>query len=706
MKRIISALLVIVMLAAMITVPTVTVSAEGWAAPTAGNPVTMTNTTQMINTDAKHLYATKGTPTIDGTMDAVWENAFTLRYDMSQKLLSSTANYSNTILASFYIMWDNSNLYILEVRDYAKPVHDSTITKNYDIGTADCSLFYIVLPNEVDEENASGKYGAVNMPHIAPGDTSIIGTTVEGELVTKVESNVFGRLRPYKTTTLTDAGNSTNSFWTYTDSDDGKALKAKYATEITSYTTLTENGFMMETAISWDLLDDYNTEAYVPAVGDLLGINPNVNDGNGNGSELANLGDHTNFMALELVETNKTVRPAIPDMSWFNNPECLSEDGYYEISDADDLLGLAFLSIGHSTHTDFSSLGVNSIGAGTVTQNKKYRIMNNITFNEGWDVDSGVAPTLNAWPVINQFQNAEIDGNGKTVSGLYQAVGVNYSDRKDGIGFIGRMSQNVYIHDLNLTNGKFVGDTNASTPDNVGSFAGLVNSNSTGGRSIIQNCSSDLILETTALVDGKNNYVGGICGGHYTGGSNYHYILIDDCTFSGTIISKGKGSGGIIGQGNSFKTYYTGKDNDYSAATGVTSDNLSVFAEDPTAYIQNTAIENETFAVRILGVIDEEELALDNVGMKVTVSVNYSDEAKEDREASKSMTTETVYTSVLAAGDTVSVYEDLYYDYAYGVVIEGLPAAAGDSVTVTVQLTQNGENYGNTYTKTYTQPAA
>ena len=657
MKRIISILLTAAMLLALITAPMmVTANAAEWTAPTG----TITNTSDVFNTDF-HFYAIKGTPTVDGTKEAAWNNAYTLRMEATRRV-NSRANIPFSVMNNVYVMWDANNIYILEEYEYDTPVYAPDLQNNWTSGK-DCSLYYVVLPNDMTKD--ASKLGAVNMIHAAPGDVSQITGNTKA-----VASNVFGRERAYTTTTIdpTNTSASVGSAWTYSDA----ALAERYAEGVTSYTSYTANGWMLETAISWDLLDYHNVEEFIPTLGTEIGFLVNSNDGSGNGSYYTPTGDHIGFSVLELVETNPT-ETLIPDLTWINDPNCITDDGYYMISDAADLYGMALLSLGHGSYTDFSTLGL-TVGAGKAFAGKKFRIMNDIDLNPGWDVNGTEAPDY-CWPVINFFANAEIDGNGKTISGLYAARGTSYSDYTDGHGFIGRLGANSYIHDLTFTNGKIIGDDG----DNVGTIGGLVNSNSTGGNTRLVNIYSDLTL------GGASGKVGGIIGGNWTGGSNAHNVLIENCVFTGTA------NYAICGQGKSGATLITQKNNYSTIATNKT----TIEASDA-VYIQFTDVVDGKCSVRILAGIDS--LNPKNVGFDITIV------RADQTTITETFTTDTVYESIKAAGLTVSAKNAIGHDYVYALVIENIPADEPIQLKVTPFRTMNGGKkavstvyYENTY---------
>ena len=173
MKRIISTIFAVVTLIALTAASAVMTVNAGWTAPT-----TITNTNQLFNTD-HHFYATKGSPKVDGIVDDSWSGAYTLSLNATRRV-DPTSNVPASLMTNVYVMWDETNLYILDVYEYDIPVYGPDLTKNWSTDGKDCSLYYIVLPNEMTSKGM----GAVNMPHLAPGDL------VSGDSA-PVPSNVF-----------------------------------------------------------------------------------------------------------------------------------------------------------------------------------------------------------------------------------------------------------------------------------------------------------------------------------------------------------------------------------------------------------------------------------------------------------------------------------------------------------------------------------
>ncbi len=695
MKRIISALLVIVMLAAMITVPTVTASA--WSAPSS-----YTNTTQLYNTDLPTRYAVKGTPTIDGDKSE-WANAYTYRVDRSQNALLGGSTPLGT-MADVYMMWDENYLYILEERFYETiirteaDVTDKTIYYNFG---KQGSAHYVVLPSDYTDDTTTTNNGGTAMIYTVPGLVSAENKTLD--------SYINGRIKWFTNNTQSTSqavitpGTVSGQTYTAFGADDQATW-----TGATSKTTLTETGYFMETAIPWNFLDQRCSEAFTPAANTIIGIGLNVSRGGTNANIIGNMKDENGFQQLKLIEvgegktyeTNPTVKPVIADISWYDKSQT-----EFTITTAEQLLGLCELT---HLHNDYAQWYKNNSKIGTadykvVTRGKTFKLGNDITLNVGTTFNAdgtytGNAP-MNGWSGIGGLSGGTFDGCGYTVYGLYGPYGLPVGSKADDFGFVGRLSVGSTIKNLSLKNGYLKA---GNTSENIGSFAGIISGSDGDGTAIVM---SNLYSNLTIVGSTSAEKTGGIAGTAYTGGSGHTYY-VEDVVYEGVVTGNAPGwFASRSWTGTSFKA--TIKDCTSNSTLPMFANNPKDITDlsNPTAYIQKTEIVDGTFAVRILGLIDEEELALDNVGMKVTVVATYGDGETEERTYSNSMTTTTVYKSVNAAGVDVAISE-LHYDYAYGVVIEKLPAAAGDKVVITVQLTQNGADYGNPYTATYEQPAA
>lgn len=655
MKRFISALLAVVMVLSMVTV-----SAVAWTAP-----ATFTNTSDLYDTDASTLYAVKGTPTIDGTVDAAWANAYTLRLDRSQMTLMG-GNYAQSTLVDIYMMWDETNLYILEDHNYATPMYNADAVNFWSASSATC--FYINLPTAWTDDGTNND-GSVNMVNVLVGDTSA-ATVADGRATMRT-----------KYFTNNDA----------TQGDIGFTL----APSVTTKTAITsDHSYVQETAIPWDLVNDYSnfTVAKDAVIGLIVHIKQNFG---GNGMHKTS-NDASGFQQLKLVEgTNPTVKPIIPDFTWWN-----TTDKTFTINTAAQLLGLVEISQRHGASTLANKLGITS------TVNFKGYTFNlgaDITFNAGTTFNAdgtwtGNAP-VNGWGTINDFFGT-LNGNNKTISGMYVPNGYNAGQDVRYIGLFGRVSGPTVVKDLTLTNGFMYANPNhSSKPNNqaVGSIGAVLHHAGGAGTFTIHNVTSDLHVAGT-------EFAGGIIGSTYTT-SGPIIVDVDNVTFTGTVKDIKKGGGCPIGA-------YAGRDG-WSNTSGVVNNfygpeglavvgshnnaivyTFSYDADATDAKIQSTTVANDKFDVRLLGILDDADLAaLDAVGMEITISVTTQEEVwGELTNVTKnyntvSTSTTTVYTTVNANGTDITA-ESLGGDAAYGAVVTNLPAAAGTTVVITVKLTQ------------------
>ena len=556
MKRIVSVLLMLSMLVALLAVPTVTASAATYA-----------NTSDLWTANTQELYATAGSATIDGVKDSAWANAYTMRLDRSHMVLNG-ATYNMSVKADYYVMWDSTNLYILSEyfdenlnRWTDAPIDNMTDSNGKADGGdhQDCVAYYITLP-QASSDDSKKNDGAVYQIYVSVGNATEKGKAVN--------SLVFGRARYYQ---KGNNGTTAPAVWDYAYNDGTTAFDA-----VTSKTMLTDTGYLTETAIPWDLLDGYNSEAFTPTAETTIGFAFTLNNGDGHGWSNAGPSDNGGYMRMKLVNTNRTAQPLIADYSWYDKTQ-----NEFTITTAAELLGLVELTNIHGsvskTHTLNDKIG--SADATTLTSGKTFKLGANINLNPGTTFHADGTWTGNApvsgWGAIQAFCGT-FDGQGYTVSGMYAPYG--------------------------LANG---------------SGGGCVNV-------VFKNCyaASDL-------------------------------------------------------------TKYTGTSD---AANGVIS-----FASDA-AYIQSTEAAENKFDVRILGLIDEAELGLGSVGMKVTVT--YTNGATTPATVTTFETkvldgVTKVYKTVRANGTDIEISTlEGDYEYAYGAVLTNVPAKATDTVKIDVKITR------------------
>jgi hypothetical protein len=190
----------------------------------------------------------------------------------------------------------------------------------------------------------------------------------------------------------------------------------------------------------------------------------------------------------------------VPDITWYtNNPDAAS----YEISNADQLAGLATLTNRASSAVDFSGKTITLVA--NIDLFEKYGAGYN--GGKGWIPIRGGGVTF--------------DGNGKIISGLY----INNSNLGPA-GLFGSTGQGM-IKNLGLVGVNIIGD------EQVGGIVG------SGGGTTVNNC------YTTGTVKGSR-YVGGVVGRIVT--DRYRTNSVTMCYSTAKIEIGGSNVGGVVGQ--------------------------------------------------------------------------------------------------------------------------------------------------------------
>lgn len=655
MKRIISALLTVAMLVTLITVPMM-VTADAWSAP-----ATITNSSDLFNDDLHTLYASYGTPTIDGTVEDAWANALTTRFDYSRMLITRPSKAKQSTLMDIYMMWDEDNLYILEERQFDTAKYLAGCTNFWGGDTCTCWLLSLPTPFTADTEKNDG---ASNMVCVHTGDPANGGL-----------GYVARQDKWYK-----DNTGATNTV--------GYALFSEYSS---TYTTLTETGFIMETAISWDALDNY-TPGFEAAAGIEIGMMVYFKSAwqdNGNHCEDVGGSNAKGFQKIQLLAdgaVNPTPASEAPDFSWFD-PD---EDTYY-IYDAGDLLALQEISHMHGSSPMKAALGIEN----TNFTGKTIEIMADIDLNPGTTFNAdgtytGKTP-VTGWYCLQDFKGT-IDGNGHTISGLYLPNGAAYGQGNElrYVGLVGRGGAGLTIKDLSLTNG-YLAVTSGTTNQTAASFLAVSHHYNGAGTITLANLYSDLYLKGA-------EFAGGIVGSTWF--DNTLTWDVDNCVFTGTVGGT-TNAGTLMGRDSAHESKNSGSiKNCYVPVDtkAIVTHKNSIALDGDAAYVQSTDVADGKINVRLLGLIDEAELDLDSVGMKVTVTYG------ADSKTKKLDNVTDVFATVNAAGEEIEI-STLGADYAYGVVLKGVPAGAEDEVTIDVVLTRviNGVEVQSvcTYTATY-----
>lgn len=212
----------------------------------------------------------------------------------------------------------------------------------------------------------------------------------------------------------------------------------------------------------------------------------------------------------ELTETS--VYSGTPDTSWFTGSEA-----EYTLTTADQLMGFQQLRVDGNT---FEGVTI--------------KLAANMTLNEGTVEDLKANAEANyKWAGLssdNEFKGT-FDGQGAVISGVYMQLA---SAAKKGM--FGTLGENATIKNFTLDNSYFGGPT-AAEKSNFGAIAGLV----TGKNVLISNVNVNAVIEEGTGEKLAN--VGGFVGAIIAEAS----IIIENCTFGGSVTTTGECAGGFLG---------------------------------------------------------------------------------------------------------------------------------------------------------------
>ena len=253
MKRIISAILTVCMLATLIVIPMVNTTAAdepaAWVIPD-----TFTNTKELYTPEAEKFYAvqlpTDAVVTVDGKADeAFWADAKVIKFNKDVKAAKGHT-YSNNLDAEYYIMWDATSLYILEKRTEAN-IKVPTSSQNNFWSSSDKTFYDICLPTAVTAEK--------------PGTVALIGTWVDGADANSTGDS-YNYLRYQKFGWNAEAAKSNSSA--------GRSRDGSLKTDIgiSSAYSIVEGGYVIETKIDWTALGAYNADTFAPAINAEFGL--------------------------------------------------------------------------------------------------------------------------------------------------------------------------------------------------------------------------------------------------------------------------------------------------------------------------------------------------------------------------------------------------------------------------------------------------
>lgn len=222
------------------------------------------------------------------------------------------------------------------------------------------------------------------------------------------------------------------------------------------------------------------------------------------------------------------------DISWYN-----ASATSFELSDAEDLAGLAMITNGELTAGD---LEVDATLGGDYDDDE--RVLDDfsgktITLKENTTFDL----SEHEWTPIGTFRG-NFDGSsndGTMITGMTITKAASFN-----VGFFSSLD-NAVVENINITNANVKG-INDNSKNKTGGIAGT-NLGSEENRGIIKNCS---FSGNISAVAGKiDTYVGGIVGSNGRDNFSNGDGIVENCTFDGCIYVTGTGIqryvGGIVG---------------------------------------------------------------------------------------------------------------------------------------------------------------
>lgn len=222
------------------------------------------------------------------------------------------------------------------------------------------------------------------------------------------------------------------------------------------------------------------------------------------------------------------------DISWYN-----ASATSFELSDAEDLAGLAMITNGELTAGDFevyATLGGDYDDDERVLDDFSGKT---ITLKENTTFDL----SEHEWTPIGTFRG-NFDGSsndGTMITGMTITKAASFN-----VGFFSSLD-NAVVENINITNANVKG-INDNSKNKTGGIAGT-NLGSEENRGIIKNCS---FSGNISAVAGKiDTYVGGIVGSNGRDNFSNGDGIVENCTFDGCIYVTGTGIqryvGGIVG---------------------------------------------------------------------------------------------------------------------------------------------------------------
>lgn len=682
----------------------------------------LTNTSGLIASDAEQLFGVKGTPTVDGTVDDVWETAFPLNLGGSAPCIIS-------------VLWDETNLYILESRpiDTIVGVADSNASPN-TWSSYDASLYNIVLPATME----ANKVAAI-LFNIAPRDSmnsAAVGTTTASRIW----------VREAKITDTKSLGHSKDANL-YTDD----AIAGSVYKDAKSFITKTETGYVAETSIPWSALAHRNTAtaedtAYTGSVNDVIGIKFYFKH-QGDGFTAINSAGNQTYHTSDGYTDNGTAD--VYAFSALNLVESapIETDGYdINVTTADELktvfntaaqygLRLRGYTINLLDDIDLNpgqncSVAVNEDGTYTVPDVPEYvfpglriflgtldghgHTLSGLYYEQRAGAASFMAPityfggTIKDIAIVNSTVMAlHTSGSGTnlaagcTIAGIaaymipYGTFDTVYADidvwcrswsGHNIAGLVGKVDNNPTV----FRKVAFVGMVGGSQPTGT-STAAVDTSPGTKAAGLIYDanwktqCLLDHVMVAPTFAIAGNATSNLLCYNDKFTTADMAAAYKPSCNVKGLYESYEL----AVAAGAVLDTVGGTPDYTYSLKVGGVIPTELVHMADFNLWCQQTekyaADENDYVDVRLLSTVDSLDIC-DRIGFKVSVVIG------ENAPLENTMTTSTVYESIQAAGKTVTA-EELGGAYITAMVVKGVPATGTVTITVTPVKVLDEKNY-------------
>ncbi len=236
------------------------------------------------------------------------------------------------------------------------------------------------------------------------------------------------------------------------------------------------------------------------------------------------------------------------DGTTFTQPVDSDEDGVYEIGTAAELAWVA-QNGSSSKYILTADIYVNDLLVSGDT----------LTKLDGSEVDTDA---LAVWPIGNKTFSGTLDGNGYTVSGLYNATTPEAASTNDGRGLFSR-GKNATVKNLRLSNVYFANGTY------MGGVFGYAND---GTMLTVDNCYVENVTVTTALASAGQCYpaVGGLVGYTQTSGLTVNNTAVVNASITGSRDGSILGDAWAAGENTVTNTYIVSSREPYGNGTSGT----------------------------------------------------------------------------------------------------------------------------------------